>query len=133
MEVHQRLVGVITNPDGETFRDEGHATSFHDFSGTPDDPTDDTVTVAGLVFGIPVPGTGIIAQDTGLVSFNPDGSVVFHGPHEVLMQRLAPLICQCWGEATPEEGVEGEGSTSTRWGRALPGGPGVGVVSRMSE
>jgi hypothetical protein len=97
MEVHQRLVGVITNPSGETFRDAGHVTSFIDLSGTPDDPSDDTVTVAGLAFGVTVPGTGIIAHDTGLVTFNPDGSVVIHGPHEVLMQGFAALICPVLG------------------------------------
>lgn len=97
MQVYQRLVGVITNPDGETFRADGHITSFVDFSGTPDDPSDDTLTIAGLVFGIPVPGMGLVAQDTGLIMFNPDGSVVIHGPHEVFMQGFAPLICPVLG------------------------------------
>jgi hypothetical protein len=29
---------------------------------------------------------GIIAQDTGLVTFDADGSVVVHGPHEIRTQ-----------------------------------------------
>lgn len=97
VEVHQRFVGVITNPAGETFRDPGHLTDFIDLAGTPDDDSDDTNTVAGLVFGITVPGLGIVAQDTGLITFNPDGSVEIHGPHEVFMQGLDSLICPVLG------------------------------------
>jgi len=97
VQIHERFVGVITNPDGETFRDPGFFTVFIDLAGTPGDESDDTVTLAGLVFGITVPGVGIVAQDTGLLTFNPDGSVVIHGPHEVFMQGLEPLICPVLG------------------------------------
>ena len=97
VQIHSHFVGVITNPAGETFRDPGFLTTFIDLAGTPDDPSDDTVTLAGLVFGITVPGVGIVAQDTGLITFNPDGSVVIHGPHQVFMQGLESLICPVLG------------------------------------
>ena len=96
-ESHIQTVGVITNPDGETFSDPGHGTIFVDFAGTPDDGSDDTVRIAGLSFAITVPGIGIVAHETGLITFNPDGSVVFHGPHEVFVQGLEPLICPVLG------------------------------------
>jgi len=93
VQIHERFVGVITNPDGETFRDPGFFTVLIDLAGTPDDQSDDTVSIAGMFFAITVPGVGIVAQDTGLITFNPDGSVVIHGPHEVFVQGLEPLIC----------------------------------------
>lgn len=97
VKIHEQFVGVITNPAGETFRDPGHLNTFIDLAGTPDDESDDTVTTTGLVFGITVPGVGMVAQDTGLITFNPDGSVVIHGPHEVFVQGLEPLICPVLG------------------------------------
>lgn len=97
VQVHERFVGVITNPGGETFRDPGFFTIMVDLAGTPDDESDDTVSIAGMFYGITVPGVGIVAQDTGLLTQNPDGSVVIHGPHEVFVQGLEPLICPVLG------------------------------------
>jgi hypothetical protein len=96
-QIHERFVGVITNPDGETFRDPGFFTVMIDLAGTPDDESDDTVSIAGMFYGITVPGVGIVAQDTGLLTQNPDGSVVIHGPHEAFLQGLEPLICPVLG------------------------------------
>ena len=97
VQIHERFVGVITNPEGETFRDPGHFNVSIDLAGTPDDESDDTVTIAGMFFAITVPGVGIVAQDTGLITFNPDGSVEIHGPHEVFVQGLETLICPVLG------------------------------------
>jgi hypothetical protein len=97
VQIHERFVGVITNPDGETFRDPGFFTVMIDLAGTPDDESDDTVSIAGMFYGITVPGVGIVAQDTGLLTQNPDGSVVIHGPHEAFLQGLEPLICPVLG------------------------------------
>ena len=57
------------------------------------DLTDGTETQIGLIFNIVVPGHGSVAQDTGLISLEPDGDVVIKGPHEVFDQGLEPLIC----------------------------------------
>ena len=97
VQIHERFVGVITNPEGETFRDPGYFNISIDLAGTPDDESDDTVTIAGMFFAITVPGVGIVAQDTGLLTFNPDGSVEIHGPHQVFVQGLEPLICPVLG------------------------------------
>jgi len=97
VQIYDRFVGVITNPDGETFRDPGFFNVLIDLAGTPDDQSDDTVTIAGMFFAITVPGVGIVAQDTGLLTFNPDGSVITRGPHEVFVQGIEPLICPVLG------------------------------------
>jgi hypothetical protein len=96
LQFHVHFVGVITNPDGETFRDPGFLTDFIDLAGTPEDLSDDTVAEAGLIFAITVPGVGIVAQDTGLIIFKADGSVVIHGPHEVFVEGDA-LLCSALG------------------------------------
>jgi len=80
--IHQRVAGVITNPEGETFRDPGHLTVSIDLAGTPDDESDDTVRVAGLTFAIRVPGEGVVVQWVGLEIYEPDGDVIIHGPHD---------------------------------------------------
>jgi hypothetical protein len=96
LQFHVDWVGVITNPDGETFRDPGHFTDSVDLAGTPEDLSDDTVASVGLIFAITVPGVGIVAQDTGLIIFKPDGSVVIHGPHEAFVEGNA-LLCSALG------------------------------------
>ncbi len=95
-QVHVNLLGIITNPDGETFRDPGYQSVFIDFAGTPEDPSDDTVVGAGLVFNITVPGQGSVVQDTGLIIFEPDGDVIIHGPHEQFEQGNE-LLCSVLG------------------------------------
>ena len=52
VQIHERFVGVITNPEGETFRDPGYFNISIDLAGTPDDESDDTVTIAGMFFAI---------------------------------------------------------------------------------
>ena len=51
IQIHERFVGVITNPDGETFRDPGFFTIMIDLAGTPEDESDDTFTIAVMFFG----------------------------------------------------------------------------------
>jgi len=88
------VVGVITNPVGETFRDAGHGTVSIDLAGTPDDESDDTVRVDGITFAITVPGEGIVFQWVGLEIDEPDGDVIIHGPHDFDWQEL---LCAALG------------------------------------
>jgi hypothetical protein len=46
---------------------------------------EETITAIGSVFRIVIPGQGIVAQDTGIITFDPaTGDVLFEGgPHEV--------------------------------------------------
>jgi hypothetical protein len=97
VQIHERFRGVITTSDGETFRDPGFFNIFVDLAATPNDESDDTATIAGMFFAITVPGVGIVVQDTGLITFHPDGSVTVHGPHETLVQGLETLICPVLG------------------------------------
>jgi len=82
VQVHVNLLGVITNPDGETFRDPGHQSLFIDLAGTLDDESDDTFRAVGLTFAITVPGEGIVVQWVGLEIDEPNGDVIIHGPHD---------------------------------------------------
>lgn len=91
--VHERFRGLITNPAGETFKDPQSFTLFIDVGGTPTDPSDDTVTFAGLIRNIHVRGSGSVAHDAGLITIGPGGTVVLHGVHEVFEQGLQALIC----------------------------------------
>ena len=81
-----QFVGTITAPDGQVIRDPGHFTADIDL-------TDETFTQRGLIFNIVVPGHGSVAQDVGLIIFEPDGDVVIKGPHEVFQQGLEALLC----------------------------------------
>jgi len=90
---HERFRGFIETPDGTLEADPGNIINFVDFAGTPGDESDDTVRVAGMIFAITVPGHGIVAHDTGLIIFEPDGDVIIKGPHEVFEQGLEALLC----------------------------------------
>lgn len=96
--VHERFRGFIETPDGRLEADPGNINTFVDFAGTPDDESDDTVRQAGMIFAITVPGQGIVAHDTGLIIFEPDGDVIIKGPHEVFEQGLEPLLCPLFGD-----------------------------------
>lgn len=88
---HARLRwdGIITAP-GSTLElsDVGTFTSFIDFG--PDGPTERQV---GLVYKFSAPGLGVVAQDVGVITFLPDGSVETDGPHDVWDNGLETLIC----------------------------------------
>jgi hypothetical protein len=46
---------------------------------------DGSVTYHGKYVSIVAPGVGIVIQDTGTISFDVDGSIIFQaGPHQVL-------------------------------------------------
>jgi hypothetical protein len=40
-------------------------------------------TQIGLIYAITIPGEGVVALDTGVISFDPFGNVTIHGPHQV--------------------------------------------------
>jgi hypothetical protein len=79
VQVHENFVGVITNSaSGNTYRDPGHWTLVEDV-------VNGTVTFHGEFFAIVAPGVGIVIQDTGTITFDADGNIIFQaGPHEVL-------------------------------------------------
>ena len=83
---HVHFVGTITAPDGQVIRDPGDLTFVLDL-------TDGTLWQIGLVFNIVVPGHGSVAQDVGVLIFEPDGDLVIKGPHEVQEQGLEALLC----------------------------------------
>ena len=92
--VHFRLEGTITGPGGRTARILTRSTdSTIDLAGTPGDGENDTTWHRGLVALITVPGRGSVVQDMGLVVRQPDGTLIFRGPHDVFESGLAPLIC----------------------------------------
>ena len=84
--IHVHFVGTITAPDGQVIRDPGYWSADVDL-------TDETFRQRGLIFNIAVPGHGSVAQDVGVIIFEPDGDVVIKGPHEVFEQGLEALIC----------------------------------------
>ncbi len=74
---HVSFSGVITNNDtGATYRDPGHLLNRFDVETG-------VFTQYGLIFNITIPGQGVVALDVGLISFDPSGNVLIHGPHEV--------------------------------------------------
>jgi hypothetical protein len=79
VQVHENFVGVITNSaSGNTYRDPGHWTVVEDV-------VNGTVTFHGEFFAIVAPGVGIVIQDTGRITFDADGNIIFQaGPHEAL-------------------------------------------------
>jgi hypothetical protein len=95
LQIHHNGTGVITNPEGQTFLDRIAYTELIDIAGD-FDQSNDTEKIAGKVFGITVPGAGIVAHDTGVITFYPDGSVTFQGPHDVFVQGDA-LLCAALG------------------------------------
>lgn len=52
-----------------------------------------TFTINGQVFISNQPGQGAVLQDTGRITFNPDGSVVVRGPHEVF-DTQSEIFCE---------------------------------------
>jgi hypothetical protein len=95
LQIHHNGTGVITNPEGETFVDRVAATELIDIAGD-FDQSNDTERLVGKEFGITIPGAGIVAHDTGVITFYPDGSVTFQGPHDVFVQGDA-LLCAALG------------------------------------
>ena len=77
VDFHQNFDGVITNSaSGNTYRDPGHVTIVFDV-------VDGSVTFRGEFFAIVAPGVGIVIQDTGTLTFDADGNIIFQaGPHE---------------------------------------------------
>jgi hypothetical protein len=74
---HVFFTGTITNLDtGQTYRDPGHFLNRFDVQTG-------MFTQYGLIFNITIPGQGVVALDVGLISFDPSGNVVIHGPHQV--------------------------------------------------
>jgi hypothetical protein len=55
----------------------------------------ENVTVIGSLYRITIPGQGIVAQDTGIITYNPaTGEVLFEGgPHEVFHGVVGPDYC----------------------------------------
>jgi hypothetical protein len=86
LQVHGTFVGTITAPNGQVIRDPGHFMVDIDL-------TDGTERQVGLIFNIVVPGHGSVAQDVGVIIFEPDGDIVIKGPHEVFEQGVEPLLC----------------------------------------
>ena len=79
VQTHENFDGVITNSaSGNTYRDPGHWTIVEDL-------VNGTGTLHGEFYAIVAPGLGMIIQDTGRITFDADGNVIFQaGPHEVL-------------------------------------------------
>jgi hypothetical protein len=79
VEFHDNFDGVITNSaSGNTYRDPGHVTIVFDV-------VDGSVTFRGEFFAIVAPGVGIVVQDTGTLTFDADGNIIFQaGPHQML-------------------------------------------------
>ena len=78
VEFHDNFDGVITNSaSGNTYRDPGHVTIVFDV-------VDGSVTFRGEFFAIVAPGVGIVVQDTGTLTFDADGNIIFQaGPHQM--------------------------------------------------
>ena len=79
LQLVANFVGVITNSaSGNTYRDPGHDMVVLDVvSGS--------VTIHGEFFAIVAPGVGIVVQDTGRITFDADGNIIFQaGPHQML-------------------------------------------------
>jgi hypothetical protein len=77
VQIHENFDGVITNSaSGNTYRDPGHWTIVMDL-------VNGTGTLHGEFYAIVAPGVGIIIQDTGTITYDADGNIIFQaGPHE---------------------------------------------------
>ena len=71
--------GVLTNSaSGNTYRDPGHVMNVLDV-------VNGSVTIHGEFFAFVAPGVGIVVQDTGTLTFDADGNIIFQaGPHQML-------------------------------------------------
>ena len=86
---HIQFDGLITGPGGiGSLADPGRLTNLITI-----DPSGDTVRQVGLIYSFPVPGLGQVGHDVGSITFLPDGSVEYGGPHDVFEEGLEPLIC----------------------------------------
>ena len=75
---------------GVSLADRAHYTNI--ITAAPGDAL--TVRQVGLLYNYHVPGIGLVAHDVGSITFFPDGSVEFKGPHDVFEDGLEPLICE---------------------------------------
>jgi hypothetical protein len=87
---HITYHGLITGPGGiGSLEDDGYLTNLVTIDGD-----DVTVRQVGLIFRFTVPGIGLVGHDVGTITFFPDDSVEYSGPHDVFEQDgVAPLIC----------------------------------------
>jgi hypothetical protein len=87
VQFHQDFAGVITNSaSGNIYRDPGHPTFVFDV-------VNGGVTVHGEFFAIVAPGVGIVLQDTGTISFDAAGNIIFEaGPHQAF-HETGPDLC----------------------------------------
>jgi hypothetical protein len=95
LQIHHSFRGVISNPEGETFADNSDFTEFIDIAGDFNE-SNDTDRQVGEIFSIKLPGSGIVVHDTGVITFYPDGTVTFQGPHDEFVQGDA-LLCAALG------------------------------------
>jgi hypothetical protein len=78
--------GTLTNTTtGFTVRDNAAWTFFLDFRT-------EIAREAGLIWNLNIPGQGIVALDAGTITYYPDGSVEYSGPHQVFEEGEA-LLC----------------------------------------
>ena len=87
VQVHANFDGVITNSaSGNTYRDPATFTVVEDV-------VNGTVTFRGEFGAIVAPGVGIVIQDTGTITFDADGNIIFQaGPHQLLVGPT-PQLC----------------------------------------
>jgi hypothetical protein len=87
---HKQLREIDRNTSsGKTLEVRGNVTIVLDLvSGTE--------TYNGHLFLSNDPGAGVVIQDVGRITFNPDGSVVVRGPHEVFESQGA-IFCDALG------------------------------------
>jgi len=82
---HITYIGTLTNSvTGFSVSDPGHHTFFLDF-------VTGTERTTGLIYQITIPGQGSVVMDVGSITFEADGDVVIHGPHDVFVEGDAAL------------------------------------------
>lgn len=87
IQLDAKFDGVITNSaSGNTYRDPA---TFR----IVEDVVNGTVTFHGEFGAIVAPGVGIVVQDTGTITFDADGNIIFQaGPHQ-LLSGTPPDLC----------------------------------------
>ena len=75
---------------GDEVTDAGHYTVVFDLA-------DGTATLTGLAYAITVPGSGIVAHDTGRIIVDPESMepLWWAGPHEVMFGLVDPAAAIC--------------------------------------
>ena len=87
VQIHVHFEGVITNSaSGNTYR---HSADFT----VVEDVVDGTVTFHGLGFAIVAPGVGIVVQETGTVTVDANGNIIFEGGQHQVLHGTAPDLC----------------------------------------